>query len=173
MIQELPHSYENKVVWGSRYPHHEAHNQRLGCHTGADPGTSRTDRHSPYDGRERPGAIRPELSHRFCRRESSPRALPTIGGQRWSEVVQRLHVAGEPRELGLLLHGTRPVPSPVWVYRKDGSVGVEALVARVGGHPVVGGWDEPVCWVVVYRFLNGDAFGVRVPLGVFNYVCVL
>ena len=23
MIQELPHSYENKVVWGSRYPHHD------------------------------------------------------------------------------------------------------------------------------------------------------
>ena len=97
----------------------------------------------------------------------------TLVGGGWSEVVQRLHVAGEPHELGLLLHGTRPVPSPVWVYRKDGSVGVEALVAWVGGHPVVGGWDEPVCWVVVYRFLNGDAVGVRVPLGVFNCVCVL
>ena len=23
MIQELPHSFENKVVWGSRYPHHD------------------------------------------------------------------------------------------------------------------------------------------------------
>ena len=23
MIQELPHSYENKIVWGSRYPHHD------------------------------------------------------------------------------------------------------------------------------------------------------
>ncbi len=23
LIQELPHSYENKIVWGSRYPHHD------------------------------------------------------------------------------------------------------------------------------------------------------
>ena len=26
LIQELPHSFDNKVVWGSRYPHHDTTN---------------------------------------------------------------------------------------------------------------------------------------------------
>jgi predicted TIM-barrel fold metal-dependent hydrolase len=23
LVQELPHSFEKKIVWGSRYPHHD------------------------------------------------------------------------------------------------------------------------------------------------------
>ena len=62
LIQKLPHDFAEKVVWGSRYPHHDATSawDAIASSRGQCAGGD----HRPHDGRQRGPAIRHRAASR-------------------------------------------------------------------------------------------------------------